>query len=224
MDDEQKRKNNQAPGPDHPSAWSRPASWLRVPPTRSEIPPPIVTRRQLLPVDSLGWENFERLCLRLLELESDAVHVSVPSRAEVSTTPKVGLYGLQGQSQFGIDVYARDRLILGEAPLKRKYTCLQARRIKDVTAAALTSSVSDFLEGRWAEVSRKFVYATSASTKSTGLIDEIERHADKLLEQSIELTVWDKEEISKQLKDKPELVDDFFGRPLGKGVLRRPCS
>ena len=123
-----------------------------------------------------------------------------------------GLYGLHGQAQAGIDVYARDRLTLGEVQPKRRYVCLQARRIKKVTESSLTRGVNDFLKGRWADVSRRFIYATSASTKSTALVDKIETLFTELSEQSIEFAVWDQEEISNRLKDHPELVDDFFGR------------
>ncbi len=90
--------------------------------------------------------------------------------------------------------------------------CLQARRIATVTTAELSASVDRFLEGRWAKVSRKFVYATRASTRSTELVHEIEKLAAQLLQRSIEYVVWDQEEISRRLKNHPELVDDFFGR------------
>ena len=53
-------------------------------------------------------------------------------------------------------------------------------------------------------------------SKSTKLLDEIETLIAKLNQQSIEFVVWDQEELSKQLKKHPELVDDFFGRPWVK--------
>ena len=81
-----------------------------------------------------------------------------------------------------------------------------------VTGSQLRSTVETFLSGRWSESSRKFIYATSASAKSNQLVGDIEKIADQLVEQSIEFEVWDKEFISRRLKDHPEIVDDFFGR------------
>ena len=111
-----------------------------------------------------------------------------------------------------IDMYARDRLVPGQTPPDRLFVCLQARRIKTVAPAALSGAVDDFLRGRWSPISRRFIYATSASLVSTKLVVEIEKSTDRLLEESIEFVVWDKEDISTRLKVCPELVDDFFGR------------
>ena len=126
--------------------------------------------------------------------------------------PVTELYGRPGQAQFGIDVYARDPLVYSEPLPPRRYVSLQARRVKTVTEAQLSSSVDKFLEGKWGGVSRKFIYATSDSTRSTQLVDEIEKLTTRLAQQSIEFAVWDQEDISKRLKSYPELVDDFFGR------------
>ena len=211
-DEPQKRSSAPAAEPSRASAWSPVPSWLRVPPTARDLSAPIQTRPQVLPVAGLAWEDFERLCLRLLELDVETVHVSTTDHPGESTMPVAGLYGRRGQAQFGIDVYARDRLVLGEIPPMRRYVSLQARRITTVTKTRLSSSVEEFLKGRWAEVSRKFVYATSASARSTELVDEIERLASRLTQQSIGFAVWDQESISNRLKGHPDLVDDFFGR------------
>ena len=109
-------------------------------------------------------------------------------------------------------MYARDPRILVEAPPQRKYVCLQARRTATVVRARLRDSVDAFLAGKWADVSRKFIYATSASAASVDLADEVEELATRLAASSIEFEVWDREGISRQLKDEPEVVDDFFGR------------
>lgn len=188
--------------------WSPTPTWLLVPPTGSEEPTPVATSHQLLPTANLTWKDFERLCLRLLMKEADPVHVS-PLEA---TEPVVRLYGVSGQAQAGIDVYARDRLVLGEKPPVRHYVSLQARRTHEVAPGALTKCIEEFLSNKWSPVSRKFIFATSASTASTKLLDESEGLASQLAEESIEFVVWDQEEISRQLKEHPELVDDFFGR------------
>jgi hypothetical protein len=73
---------------------SRIPSWHHVP-AEGGVAPPVRTRAQLLPLGALSWENFERLCLRLAQRESDVEHCQ--------------LYGLRGQAQQGIDLYGRLR-------------------------------------------------------------------------------------------------------------------
>ena len=212
----QEQGSGRAPDPNQPSTWLGPASWMFLPPTACHVPAPIRTRCQVLPTEHLVWEDFERLCLRLIELDLEPIHVSATNLDVEARMPAARLYGRRGQAQSGIDVYARDRLVPGENPPSRRYVSLQARRTRTVTEAELRSSVEEFLEGRWAEVSRQFIYATSASTRSTELAHEIERLAESLAQQSIEFIVWDQEAISSRLKDYPRLVDDFFGRPWVK--------
>ena len=183
-----------------------PPSWLRLPPTAENLPAPVLTSDQLLPLERLQWEDFERLCLRLLEIEADALHVSTVENDITETMPSVGLYGRRGQAQFGIDVYARDRVVLSKPLPRRRYVCLQSRRTESISKAKLNNSVDDFLNGRWADVSRKFIYATSASTISTEIVDEIESLFAQLVPQSIEFEVWGRESISDRLKDHPKLV------------------
>ena len=211
-DKHQEQGTGHSAEPNRLSTWSAPPSWLRLPPTAGYLPPPIQTTDQLLPIERLSWEDFERLCLRLLEIEADAVHVSEVEQDETATMPSLGLYGQRGQAQFGIDVYARDRLVLGKPLPPRRYVCLQSRRTKSISKARLNSSVDQFLNGRWADLSRKFIYATSASTISTKIVHEIERLVAELVPQSIEFEVWGRESISNRLKNYPEFVDDFFGR------------
>jgi hypothetical protein len=68
--------------------------YLYEPPDSSgRVPPSVITALQLLPLASLGWDNFERLCLRLAEREADVEYA--------------GLYGVRGQNQQGIDVLVR---------------------------------------------------------------------------------------------------------------------
>ena len=194
--------------PDLPDTWSSLPTWIYLPP----VSPPVQTNSQILPISELHWEDFERLCLRLLLQDSEIFHGVATGPVEGLAEPVARLYGQRGQAQFGIDVYARDLPALGEAPTHRKYICLQSRRVQEVGASILKSTVEKFLNGHWADVTKKFIYATSASLISTQLSDEIESLADLLTTQSIEFSIWDQEALSLRLKHNPELVDDFFGR------------
>ena len=131
-------------------------------------------------IGQLAWEDFERLCLRLLEQAAEAVHVSEAGPAVQATVRRSCDHMVCGAKlQSGIDVYARDRLVAGETPPDRRFVSLQARRIEKLSPAALRRSVDDFLGGKWASVSRKFIYATSASASSRKLVDEVETQVSR---------------------------------------------
>jgi len=64
-----------------------------VSPPDLKVAPPVVTRAQTLPLHVLSWENFERLCIRLVRLDGDIEYCR--------------LYGTRGQKQHRIDLFAR---------------------------------------------------------------------------------------------------------------------
>lgn len=195
------------PGDDTDGSGPNIVSWLSLPPSGT-VSPPVSTRPQVLPVHRLGWEDFERLCLRLLRHTQEIEQALAPG-ASASVTRR---YGTRGQAQQGIDVFSRDSLPLDAVPPERPAVCLQARRLQKVSKTGIKNAVSGFLKGTWAPTSRKFIYATSASGVATQFIDEIETQARRMAKAKIELAVWDEEEVSDRLRDKPELIDDFFGR------------
>ncbi|MFE5291419.1 NACHT domain-containing protein [Isoptericola sp. NPDC056618] len=161
--------------------------------------PPVQTRPALLPVNELTPENAERLFTRLLETEAHIDHAT--------------LYGLPGQAQAGIDVYARMAPSLDPSPAAgRGFVALQSRRVKDLTPASITSAVTDFLAGEWADRCSRFYYATSSSLRDTKLDAAIRSAHDALAGKGIAFEPWGAEEVSVRLRDHPRLVDDFFGR------------
>lgn len=161
--------------------------------------PPVQTRAALLPVGELTPENAERLFTRLLEIEAHIEHAT--------------LYGLPGQAQAGIDVYARTTPSLDAAATAgRSFVALQSRRVKDLSAASITSAVRDFLAGEWADRCSRFYYATSSSLRDTKLDAAVRSAHETLAEKGIEFEPWGAEEIAARLRDRPRLVDDFFGR------------
>ena len=74
--------------PLHPAPETQ--SWLSTPPTGGGLPPPVQTQNQLLPLSELGWDDFERLCFRLIRDEVGQVRAAI--------------YGVPGQAQGGIDI------------------------------------------------------------------------------------------------------------------------
>lgn len=162
-------------------------------------PPPAITKPQVLPIGALGWENAERLFTRLLETQARIEHAT--------------LYGVAGQKQSGIDVYAHNipTLDASETP-ERSYVALQSRRVDKLTPAKIGKAVTDFLTGEWADRCSAFYYATSVSLRDTKLDDAVRAARERLAREGIKFVPWGAEELSSLLREQPRLVDDFFGR------------
>ncbi len=86
---------------------------------------PIATRLQKLPLTGLTWENFERLCVRLVKKDPEAEFVQA--------------YGLRGQDQEGIDLYIRKRS-------NGRYVVWQCKRYQDFKKAEIAKAVRKFLK------------------------------------------------------------------------------
>ena len=160
--------------------------------------PPVATRAQLLPFDALSWENFERLCCRLLTtLDGNVEHCA--------------RYGRQGDAQEGIDIFAR----LPDG----RYHCLQAKRHRSFGPAKLRDAVDLFLAGSWALRAARFTISVQASLRPIEVQEEIERQAVRLSALGIVFAALDGEGLTERLRGQPMLVDDFFGRPWVAALL-----
>ena len=173
-----------------PTALTPPPAWLRTPPS-SHPAPPAITRTQELPFGSLAWEDFERLCLRLASREARVEHCQ--------------RYGVRGQAQQGIDLYAR--MSFGS-----KYRVYQCKKEKDFGPAKIKAAVAKFLNGSWVDRTETFVLCTQESLEPTALAEELERQTAELRGRGVTFLPWDSPQLSKALKEIPTLVDDFFGR------------
>ncbi len=147
---------------------------------RDEVKPPVTPRVQVLPFNQLSWENFERLCTRL-----------VASDGGIKDCHR---YGVRGDFQAGIDILAHRRT--AEGRLER--WCYQCKRWQKMTPGDLRQIVEKF------DFNNTDRYVVMVSLEaSAGLRDVV---ADRP-----EVDLWDAEDISRQLKGRPELVEDFFG-------------
>jgi hypothetical protein len=165
--------------------------YLYAPPETKVGPPPVRTHAQLLPFGDLSWPDFERLCLRLADLESDVEHAQ--------------LYGVAGQAQEGIDVYARHK--------GGDYTVYQCRRVESFTASGIEKVVDDFLAGIWRDRAIELVLCTSADLSRTELAVAVEAGNERLRSIGKRFVPWDSNRLSTKLKELPQLVLDFFDRP-----------
>jgi hypothetical protein len=169
-------------------------AWLEESPTRiTDLP--VQSNIQVLPFEKLTWENFERLCLRLIRKEADVENCR--------------LYGKGGNKQEGIDIYA----ILHNS---EKYHVYQCKREKTFSPAKIKKAVNEFLAGTWAKKTSAFILCTQESLKPKKLSDEIIAQTEELHQTGISFIPWDSEELSIKLKDHPEIIADFFNEHFVK--------
>lgn len=168
-------------------------TWLETPPTDVAPTNLTVTRPQLLPLNDLAWENFERLCLRYVRTRGSVV------RAQ--------LYGIKGQAQHGIDLYAR----LSEPA---RYEVYQCKKLKSLTAGDIANATAEFIDGKWFGRSKAFRIMTSHEIEDTKIAEAIEAAGTRLEKDGIEFEVMGALQISLWLKDEPRIVDDFFSRAV----------
>ena len=146
----------------------------------------------MLPFNQLSWQDFERLCFRLVRADS--------------TVEDCREYGTPGEAQSGIDILARVKDT-------DHYTVYQCKNERHFGPAKIKSAVTKFLKGEWRDKSNVFVLCTQGSMRSVGRVKAIEEQASILSTHSVSFRAWDCEELACQLKSHPNIVDDFFGRP-----------
>jgi tetratricopeptide (TPR) repeat protein len=159
------------------------------PPISTGIQLPLNTSAQELPIEQLSWENFERLCLRLVQTKHALENCEV--------------YGIKGQKQHGIDIFAKN--------FGGKYATYQCKRYESMTPSTLRKAVKTFTQGKWAEKSKEFTICTTLALNSARLQDTFNDLRDELGEQGIILVKWDRVQLQRMLKNHPEIVHDFFG-------------
>jgi hypothetical protein len=177
--------------PNESSVLSENEPWLKQPASTIPTLLPTKTRQQTLPYGDLTWENFERLCLRLAELEGEAEYWA--------------LYGTKGQAQDGIDIYVRH-------DGGKTYSVWQSKRHKTVTTGTIRNAIKYFLDGRWMSKSSSFYICFQADIQDIKVQDELETQSILLGQKGIRLIPLGAIEMSRRLKSHPEVVDDFFGR------------
>lgn len=167
-----------------------PLSVLGPPDSVPSVIPTETRAAQCLPFGDLSWENFERLCHRMIAREADVEHCA--------------RYGQQGEAQEGIDIFARRS--------DGRYDCLQAKRHRVFGSSKMREAVDMFLAGSWADDTVQFTIAVQTSLGSVAVQTEIERQAKRLKEREIVFRALDGEGLTGILRNQPLLVDDFFGR------------
>lgn len=158
-------------------------------PVGSNIKPPIKTKLQNLPIEELSWEEFEQLCLKIVELEF--------SIWDCERQGKIG------QNQQGIDIFAKSK--------DGDYSVYQCKKYKSFKKSDLNEAIFEFKKGKYFQKSKRLFICTSSELNSTQIQDAFEEHKALLKVENIELIKWDKIQISRLLKSYPHIVYDVFG-------------
>lgn len=159
--------------------------------TSDIVGPPVESLKQTLPFQELQWKNFERLCCRLI--------------AELADIKFSYLYGTSGQAQYGIDIYAKRFK-------QEKFSVYQCKNVEEFSGTKLKKAVDKFLNNKWKNTTSEFTFCIAAEYNKTEQLDIFEEQRNRLHTEGIKLNKWDVVELSRILKNKPNLVDDFFGR------------
>ena len=200
------------------------ALQIQVPPTKE---------LDTLPFTNLEPRNFERLCLRLIERETD-VHGHAT------------LYGRSGQKQHGIDVFAQRRDT-------KEYWVYQSKRYEHYDPSKLNEAVRMFVRNwqvtkgeepsfvgikplpvkkqkpgttttpedteskaytppAWFKEIKKFVVCVTVDFGTDKDLGDAKTELSQMLNDlGLQLEVWHAEVINQKLKNLPEIVEEFFG-------------
>lgn len=161
---------------------------LRDTPEHIGIPdPPVIAKPPGLPFSVLDWMEFQRLCLRVLEM--------------VEGVTDVQMYGVQGQTQNGIDVCGH--LMDGSG------IAWQVRNVRKFSPTDFRNAVDDFAEGERPLGATTFAVAVSLDLDETGFADELDELGRKYPDLTISLMHGG--ELSKTLEAQPHIVGRYFG-------------
>lgn len=165
----------------------------------SFIPPPVIEGPATLPFLSITADRFEELVRVLITRKSTVVDAH--------------RYGVQGQAQFGIDVYARNA--------DGSLTTYQCRRYQRMTAADVKRCVDDFTAGPWYAVSSHFELWTSADLRHARLDEELRRQLAVLGQDGKTFQWQDREVLTASLLPHPDIIGRFFGAAWATAVTGR---
>ncbi len=148
---------------------------------------PVDPQIQELPTNLMTWPNFEKLLLRIAR--------------EVQGLRSVRLYGVSGQKQDGIDLIGINPAAENEAVQAKKY---QSFSLRDLNAA-----VDKYLDGSLPFRIVRLAIGVSCTANETALTARLLELNQKHV--GIEFEIWDQGRISEMLRDRPNIVREFFG-------------
>ncbi|MDK2013830.1 MULTISPECIES: tetratricopeptide repeat protein [unclassified Deinococcus] len=182
-----------------------------------------------LPFHDLTWKEFELLVLDIID-----------AREEVDGA---SLYGVEGSSQEGIDIYA---------PLTTGgYDVIQCKKVKDFGPSKIKEMIdlflgkredgSPYVDGkgnpppsltdesgnvypRWPTQTRTFILAISSSLDTPQKQRELENAKARLKAEGIAFELWNPRQLNKRLKTQPGIVDLHFSRAMVQAFCGKEAS
>lgn len=158
-------------------------------PIQSIVDPPIDTKTHELPLEKLHWEDFEKLCLAIVQ-KSFSIN-------------DCRIYGTKGQAQEGIDIFARQP--------NGRYSTYQCKRYQEFDVEDINKVIEKFKKGKFYKKSDNLYLCTSCELNKTQIQDRFEVLKTELEKENITLIKWDKIQLERELKTQPQIVYDFFG-------------
>lgn len=158
-------------------------------PTHTIVDPPIDTTYQELPLEKLSWEDFEKLCLSVIQKDFSINDCEI--------------YGIKGQAQEGIDIFARQT--------NGRYSSYQCKRYQEFNLSDINKAVEYFKSKEFYDKSDNLHLCTSCEWNKTQVQEKFEELKTELQKENITLVKWDKIQLTRLLKDNPQIVFDFFG-------------
>lgn len=149
--------------------------------------PPIDPQLELLPTDSMDWEDFERLLLDLARHELGLRSLSY--------------FGKRGQAQKGLDVVGTNAHGTAEG--------IQSKRYQQFTVADLNKAVDKYTQSTVPFTLVRLVIGVGCKADDRAVVER--KTALNEQHHPLKIDIWDQSRISEMLRDKPEIVIKYFG-------------
>jgi hypothetical protein len=128
---------------------------------------------------------------------------------EESEVEDCRFYGVPGDDQEGIDIFAR----LSDG----RYRVYQCKRVQNLQPHDISEAVDEFIKGQWVPRAKEFFLCFTDSLSTRKRVDTFRDQQERLSKQGLRLSAWDADQLNQMLKKHPAIVDDFFGRPWAVG-------
>jgi|GEM_PF-3734069 len=164
-------------------------------------PKPLITdsikpRLGELPWKQMHWEDFQKLCARLIQ------------RQYLGSGAQVFQYGKSGQEQDGID-------IIWKTTGACKFSVAEVKHWETVKPSNIQNWLKAFLDGERATDSQIWILCLSVNIEhDTKLVMAWDAVKTELESHDIQASVWDRGVIEELLRGNPELVERFFSKEI----------
>lgn len=183
-----------------------PLDFIDTPLPYDHIDPPS-RHTEHLPLNELNWKTFEVLVARLADIKFE--------RAQ--------LYGKQGSTQHGIDIFAFNPG--GAAGSNSRNVYIQCKYVEEFTATNLQKAATDFLEGKFGTNVSTFIICLKKSIVDyRGLQDAYIKTEEEMDQKGILFVIWDAGAMEEMMRSEPQLVYDIFDRDHSAIWTRRFCG